>query len=164
MWVELTGSHSCEAIITVIAAERAIQNALDWVICVISCHTVLINLGPYMLNHIAIQAHPTKSIESEVDALLAIAQFNTDSLMAIKGHIAFATSFAQWAKQSSDTEQIRGILNSLFVFNLLFLNFLDTEAIIGFTTKNVIIAIRIHIQTVVYISIEITFLSHFKIR
>jgi hypothetical protein len=35
--------------------------------------------------------------------------------MAAKGHIAFATSFAQCANDNKDTANINGILNNLFM-------------------------------------------------
>jgi hypothetical protein len=45
MCVEETGNHNCDAIITVIAAANAIENALTLSSSVISFQTVLIILG-----------------------------------------------------------------------------------------------------------------------
>lgn len=46
MWVELTGSPSCEATITVTAADMAMQKARIWSSSVISLPTLRIRRGP----------------------------------------------------------------------------------------------------------------------
>jgi len=47
------------------------------------------------------------------------------SLIAARGQIAFATSFAQCANDNSHTANIKGTLNNLFINFLEFLKYAD---------------------------------------
>jgi len=65
--------------ITVIAADKAIQKALIWSSSVISPHTVLIILGPNTASHTAIPAPQISKIQSGIIAFPEIPQCITES-------------------------------------------------------------------------------------
>jgi len=77
--VELTGSHNWLAIITVIAADRAIQKALIWSSSVISPQTVLIILGQNSASPIAIPVPPISNIHIGIFTAEDIQPFITES-------------------------------------------------------------------------------------
>ena len=102
--------------ITVIAADKATEKALIWFSLVISLQTVFISLHQKTSNHQDI--HKAQIIITQRD-IPTLSGFNCQlfitSFMAARGHIAFATSFAQCAKLSKLTANIRGMLNIEFI-------------------------------------------------
>ncbi len=122
IWVELTGSPSCEATMTVTAAAIAIENARIWSRSVISPPTVRISFGPYNAKPSAIPIAPIKSTHSGMPAVSETPPFKTVSAIAAKGPMALATSFAPCAKLSKAAAKIRGIVNKALMDFLVFDN------------------------------------------
>lgn len=120
IWVDDTGNHNADAKRTVAAADRATQNALIWSNFVISFQTVLISLAPNIDNHNDRNTAPIIIIQNGTQAALTISAqpFLIVSLIAASGHIAFATSFDQCAKESRATAKIKGTLNNVFINSL----------------------------------------------
>ena len=114
MWVELTGSPNWEAMMTVSAADRAIQNARVLSSSVISVPTVLIRRGPNSIRPTARPRAPTSITHKGMDAAVTTAPADSASLMAASGPMALATSFAPWAKLSNAAANISGQVNRVF--------------------------------------------------
>lgn len=115
IWVEETGKPNLDAMITVVAADSATQNALIWSNFVISFQTVFISLAQNIANHIDNHNAHNNIIQKGTQAALANSHELcwTVSYIAASGQIAFATSFEPCAKLNNATAKIRGMLNSL---------------------------------------------------
>lgn len=123
IWVELTGSPNWLARITVIAAASATEKALTWFNFVISPPTVAISLLQNIINPNDNPAAPRNIIQNGIETLSVVSPADwIVSLIATSGQIAFATSLAPWANDKRATAQIRGRLNNLLMFFLLFCN------------------------------------------
>jgi len=163
IWVELTGKPSCEAIITVIAAAKAIENALTLSNSVISFQTVFIILGQYNASQNVIHNPPSTKIHVCIPTFAETCQLITASYIQAIGQIAFATSFAQCAKLRSNTEKINGIVNIKFTDSLLFFSFLVLFRYV-LVIANIIDATTIPIPAAVMKSTFIKCFNHFKIK
>jgi len=112
MCVELTGSPNADAMITVIAALNAMQNARTGLSLVISPPTVLMSFGPNNNKPMEMPTAPTSITHNGMPALVTISPVSATDTIAANGPTAFATSFAPWANDNSAAEKINGTTNS----------------------------------------------------
>ena len=113
MWVELTGSPSAEAPITVIAAASATLNARVGFIRVICSPTVRTSLAPNSTRPMEMPAAPTSITDSGISAFAVMPPVVTALKIAASGPTALATSLAPWANDNSAAAQISGMVNRL---------------------------------------------------